>query len=102
MIVTFYCTQIEGQVANNAYGRLEVFALGGDKGLYHIWQSIPNGYRGEWSSLGGTDLQKIALGNNTDEDHDGISDNKEQKLLARFRPCLILNTVSRLILVMVL
>jgi hypothetical protein len=66
MIVTFCSMRLNGQVGVNADGRLELFVLGGDKGAWHKWQSTPNGGWGEWSSLGGTDLQQIAVGNNAD------------------------------------
>ena len=55
--------------ANNLDGRLEVFAIGGDKAVYHIWQTVPNGNWFEWSSwdsLGGIDIQQIVIGKNAD------------------------------------
>src|SRR5258705_9149579 len=61
MIITFCSLRLSGQVGVNADGRLELFVLGGDKGAWHKWQSTPNGGWGEWSSLGGTDLQQIAV-----------------------------------------
>jgi hypothetical protein len=53
-------------VGSNADGRLEVFALGGDRGLWHVWQQSPNGAWGDWQSLGGTELQELVLGTNAD------------------------------------
>lgn len=41
-------------VGRNADGRLEVFAIGPDKALWHIWQTAPNSGWSSWSSLGGT------------------------------------------------
>jgi len=41
-------------VGHNADGRLEVFAIGPDKALWHIWQTAPNNGWSSWSSLGGT------------------------------------------------
>ena len=40
-------------VAQNADGRLEVFARGTDKALWHIWQTAPNNGWSGWASLGG-------------------------------------------------
>jgi hypothetical protein len=40
----------------NRDGRLEVFALGGDRALYHIWELRPGGAWSQWASLGGHDL----------------------------------------------
>ncbi|MGB9634511.1 MAG: peptidoglycan-binding protein, partial [Chloroflexaceae bacterium] len=46
-------TNIKFTAANNADGRLEVFARGADNALYHIWQTSPGGAWGTWSRLGG-------------------------------------------------
>jgi hypothetical protein len=35
---------------------LEVFVLGGDRALYHIWEENPGGNWHEWGSLEGHDL----------------------------------------------
>jgi len=43
-------------VARNRDGRLEVFVIGGDKSLYHIWETSPGGSWHSWSSLAGHDL----------------------------------------------
>ena len=53
-------------VGQNADGRLELFALGGDRAVYHIWQTAPNGNWGDWASLAGHDLQQIVVGQNAD------------------------------------
>jgi hypothetical protein len=37
----------------NLDGRLEVFAIGSDNNLYHIWQTPPNNECFNWHSLGG-------------------------------------------------
>ena len=50
----------------NADGRLEVFARGADKALWHIWQTAPNDGWSGWSSLGGWIDQLDA-----DQDNDG-------------------------------
>jgi C1A family cysteine protease len=40
-------------VGRNKDGRLEVFGLGTDNALWHIWQLTPNGSWSGWASLGG-------------------------------------------------
>ena len=40
-------------MANDADGRLEVFARGTDNALWHIWQTAPNNGWSGWASLGG-------------------------------------------------
>ena len=42
--------------ARNADGRLEVFVIGGDRALYHIWEESPGGAWHNWDSLGGQAL----------------------------------------------
>ena len=39
-------------VASNADGRLEVFLLGNDLNIWHIWQTAPNGTWSAWQTLG--------------------------------------------------
>lgn len=39
-------------VIQNEDGRLEVFALGRDDALWHIWQTLPNGKWSTWASFG--------------------------------------------------
>ena len=39
-------------VVENQDGRLEVFTLGADYALWHIWQTAPNGTWSSWASLG--------------------------------------------------
>jgi hypothetical protein len=39
-------------LGQNADGRLEVFTIGSDGALWHIWQVVPNGNWSNWSSLG--------------------------------------------------
>lgn len=46
-------------VSRNADGRQEVFVLGGDHALYHIWETTPGGAWSGWSSLQGHDLQDL-------------------------------------------
>jgi predicted phage baseplate assembly protein len=41
------------QAASNADGRLELFTLGTDNALWHIWQVAPNDGWSSWASLGG-------------------------------------------------
>jgi hypothetical protein len=42
--------------ARNRDGRLEVFALGADRALYHIWEERPGGDWSGWSTLEGQEL----------------------------------------------
>jgi len=44
--------------ARNRDGRIEVFVLGGDRAIYHIWEKIPGGEWSDWSTLEGHDLQE--------------------------------------------
>ena len=60
-------------VGSNADGRLEVFAIGADGALWHIWQWRPGGDWSEWASFGGsfdpagdTGLIRPAVGTNAD------------------------------------
>lgn len=39
-------------VATNADGRLEVYGVGSDRDLYHVWQTAPNGGWSSWVTLG--------------------------------------------------
>ena len=41
------------RVAQNADGRLEVFARGTDNALWHKWQTAPNSGWSGWGTLGG-------------------------------------------------
>ncbi len=41
------------QASQNADGRIEAFARGSDKALWHIWQTAPNNGWSRWGSLGG-------------------------------------------------
>jgi len=57
-------------VGQNADGRLEVFTVGADGALWHIWQTAPNGTWSTWDSLGkpsNVDLSFPAVGKNADE-----------------------------------
>jgi hypothetical protein len=47
-------------VGNNADGRDEVFALGGDHAVYHQWQGVYGGWSG-WANLGGN-VQGLQVG----------------------------------------
>jgi hypothetical protein len=54
-------------VARNADGRLEVFALGTDGQIYHMWQLVPNGSWSGWGALAGAALASApAVGTNAD------------------------------------
>lgn len=49
---------------SNADHRLEVFALGGDRAVYHLWQLAPNNGWGAWQSLRGHDLLQLIVRRN--------------------------------------
>jgi subtilisin family serine protease len=46
-------------------GRLEVFARGADRALWHIWQTAPNNGWSGWDSLGGW-IDRVELARNAD------------------------------------
>lgn len=52
-------------VKQQAGGRLEVFARGANKALYHKWQVTPNGGWSGWASMGGW-IDMLATGKNAD------------------------------------
>jgi hypothetical protein len=60
---------ISPQVASNQDQRLEVFGVGTDNNVWHIWQTAPNNGWSGWGSLGipgpGTNFL-LAIGNNQD------------------------------------
>ena len=45
--------QMSRRVAQNADGRLEIFARAPDNAVWHDWQDSPNGGWGGWNQLGG-------------------------------------------------
>jgi hypothetical protein len=52
-------------ITRNADGRLEVFVIGSDHALWHMWQTAPgNGWSG-WASLGGW-IDRLTTGQNAD------------------------------------
>lgn len=51
--------------AGGAVGRMEVFARGTDKAVWHLWQTAPNNGWGGWASLGGW-VDIIKSGRNAD------------------------------------
>jgi hypothetical protein len=53
-------------VQQNADGRLEAFAVGTDNGLWHIWETTPNGGWSGWASLGGVITSEPTVGRNAD------------------------------------
>jgi len=53
------------QAAVGPVGRLEVFARGSDKAVWHIWQTAPNNGWSGWASLGGW-VDRITSGRNAD------------------------------------
>ena len=53
-------------MAANADGRLEVFAVGTDGGLWQVFQTTPNGGWGPWVRLGGSRMRSPAVGANAD------------------------------------
>ena len=52
-------------VTRNADGRLEVFVIGSDHGLWHMWQTAPNNGWSSWASLGGW-IDELSVGQNAD------------------------------------
>jgi len=55
------------EVAKNADGRLEVFAIGSDNQVYHIWQITPGGGWSGWAGIpGGIGYKEIDVGRNLD------------------------------------
>ena len=44
-------------IASNADGRIEVFALGIDSRIWHLWQTAPSNGWSAWASLGGPSMQ---------------------------------------------
>ena len=53
-------------VQQNADGRLEAFAVGTDNGLWHIWETAPDGGWSGWASLGGVITSEPTVGRNAD------------------------------------
>jgi hypothetical protein len=47
-------------------GRLEVYALGSDRAIWHAWQTTPNGAWSGWDSLGGNCTSSPTIGINDD------------------------------------
>ncbi len=52
--------------SRNADGRLEVFALGTDRSVWHIWQTAPNNGWSGWDGLGGSFTTPPVVGINAD------------------------------------
>lgn len=44
--------RVARKVARNADGRLEIFMVGPDRGLWHRWQLAPNGGWSQWEAIG--------------------------------------------------
>ena len=55
-------SNIKFATARNQDGRLEIFARGADRALWHIWQVAPNGAWSGWQSLGGELTSNPAVG----------------------------------------
>ena len=53
------------QAAVGAVGRMEIFARGSDKAVYHMWQTAPNNGWSGWASMGGW-VDIIKSGRNAD------------------------------------
>jgi hypothetical protein len=51
--------------AVNLDGRIEVFAIGTDRALNHIWQTSPGGAWSSWEGLGGTN-SNLSVSSNLD------------------------------------
>jgi hypothetical protein len=58
-------------VGQNADGRLEVFSIGSDGALWHVWQTTPNGTWGNWFSSGqpSASIRNTSLA--VSQNHDG-------------------------------
>jgi hypothetical protein len=53
-------------VQQNQDGRLEAFAVGTDNGLWHIWETTPNGGWSGWAPLGGVITSEPTVARNAD------------------------------------
>src|SRR5262249_37820036 len=53
-------------LGQNADGRLELFGIGNDLGVWHMWQGAPNGGWGGWVSMGGGFLYDVKVIRNLD------------------------------------
>ncbi|MDQ1285490.1 MAG: family serine peptidase, partial [Thermodesulfobacteriota bacterium] len=56
---------VQEALRRTAGGRLEVFARGSDKALWHMWQTAPNNGWSGWASLGGW-IDRLQIGQNAD------------------------------------
>ncbi|MDT9687585.1 S8 family serine peptidase [Streptomyces sp. P9(2023)] len=53
------------EASEQAAGRMEIFARGGDQALWHMWQTAPNNGWSGWESLGGW-IDMLSYGRNAD------------------------------------
>jgi hypothetical protein len=53
-------------VGSNADGRLEIFGIDGNPGVWHAWQNTANGDWHDWAPMWGADLSQIAVAANKD------------------------------------
>lgn len=51
------------EASEQAAGRMEIFARGGDQALWHMWQTAPNNGWSGWESLGGW-IDRLAMAQN--------------------------------------
>ena len=58
-------------VRKNDDGRLEVFTVGTDGALWHIWQVAPNGTWSEWASLGNPPTANVQSAPSVRKNKDG-------------------------------
>jgi GH25 family lysozyme M1 (1,4-beta-N-acetylmuramidase) len=58
--------QMSRRVANNADGRLELFARAPDNAIWHDWQDSPNGSWDGWNQLGGVTPNNPVVAANAD------------------------------------
>ena len=52
-------------VSQNQDGRLEVFVIGSDQALWHLWQTTPGGTWGSWFSSGGPQHSNTSMSRST-------------------------------------
>ncbi|AZM48081.1 hypothetical protein DMB38_21885 [Streptomyces sp. WAC 06738] len=72
-------------VAQNADGRLEIFCLGPDQAIWHIWQINPSDGWSSWESLGGNLTSAPAVARNSDGRLDVYARGTEGTIMVRWQ-----------------